>query len=416
MNWNEIQMALRALPFLDAHANSPGRMFQLRTEPERKLLVWQPEVIEWIFRNDPEFGHPGSRAMRLFLGDRSMFWMDGERHAAYRRMLGPPLRGRALLGYRELISTTAHSAIDRWSAGDVIGLSDWSRNVVLRIVAQIVLGKVDDAVLTRFMNWMDDALGSQYRMLRYRYVHNGLPRASAELGDSLLDAARTAAAETDRQSMARLLLSGDGPLGELDDDEVRDQIVSLLFAGHETTASAVAMALYLLDRHERVCRDVLDELSATSDDGSDATAVPLLHAVVQETLRLAPPVPAAWNRALPEECEVSGRRLEAGSVLAPSVYLAHRDPEHFPNPRRFDPQRFLTGQTPPRAHYFPFGGGGRHCLGRQLAQLEIRMIVAAVLRRREWTCVNPRAGKPTLRVHTVALPPKLRVRVTRSRD
>ena len=123
-----------------------------------------------------------------------------------------------------------------------------------------------------------------------------------------------------------------------------------------------------------------------------------------------PPVTVGANRALAEDGELCGRPLAAGTVLTPSIYLAHRRPERFSHPHRFDPGRFLGDHIAAR-HYFPFGGGSRHCLGSQLAQLEVRMITVALLRRREWHCVNPRAGVPQLRGHVMAPDVRLRMKV-----
>jgi len=221
--------------------------------------------------------------------------------------------------------------------------------------------------------------------------------------------------DSDPPTLAALLLTADGPLGGIDDDELRDQLVSLLFAGHETTASAIAWTLLWLDRDEPVRRDLIAELDATSDDGSNATHVPLLQAVAEESLRLSPPATLAGNRVTTEDSDLFGVPLPRGTELTPSIYLAHHHPDRFPHPFRFDPRRFL-GKRVPSSHYFPFGGGIRRCLGSELAMLEIRMIIAALLRRRELRCVNPRAGTPRLRGPAMAPSGRLRVAVTACRD
>jgi cytochrome P450 len=212
-------------------------------------------------------------------------------------------------------------------------------------------------------------------------------------------------------ALAALLLADDGPLGVLDNEELRDQIMSLLFAGHETTASATAWVLYWLGRDEKVRRDVIAELAATSSDGSDPAQVPLLHAVTQEALRLSPPAIIAGKRMLTAGGELLGKPLPAGTIVTPCMYLAHRQPDLFPNPCRFDPSRFL-GNRVPRQYYFPFGGGTRRCLGSELAMLEVRMITAAVLRRCQLHCVNPEAGIPELRGPAMTLAQGLRMSIT----
>lgn len=407
-------MALRPLAFLDAHAHSPHRYVELSQEPAPKLLVWDPDTVDWIFRSDHSLGHPGSRAMRPVLGSKSLLWTDGPRYAAYRRVLGPPLGTRRLGDYHDLITGIAGRAIDALTPGTVFTLADWTRQVTLKVAATIVLGRADTAVLGQFTAWIDRALASVPRTFAYRLLRGGLPTSSRELDRALVTQAR-AGVSGPQATLASLLLSDDSPVGAIDDDELRDQIVSLLFAGHETTASATAWTLFWLDRHDDVRHDVLAELSSTSDSGADAKAVPLLQACVQEALRITPPVPAAGNRRLPGDTELLGRRLPAGSVVAPSIYLAHRQPDSFPGPRRFDPARFLGRRQPPQ-HYLPFGGGARHCLGSQLGQLEVRVITAALLRRRSLRCIDPHAGVPALRGHAMAPARALRMEVTACHD
>jgi cytochrome P450 len=304
-----------------------------------------------------------------------------------------------------------HTAIDALRPDTAVALPTWTRRLTLRIIARILLGPPDDVLLSAFTGWIERALGARHRTLAYRYLRGRLPGSGDRLDRMLVWNAK-AHRNIRPATLAALMLDSDGPLGEIDDGELRDAIVSLLFAGHETTASATAWTLYWLDRDTGLRHDVLAELSATAADGSDASRVPLLHAVIQEALRLAPPVTVAENRALSEDAELLDRTVTAGTILTPSIYLAHRNPDQFPNPHRFDPNRFL-GERVPARHYFPFGGGTRYCLGSQLAQLEVRMIAAAVLRRLEWCCVNPRAGVPQLRGHAMAPTSRLRMRVLR---
>lgn len=403
MNRTEFQLAFRTLPFLDAHADLPEGLLAVR--PDR-LLVWEPEALERIFREDRQSDHPGSRSLGPLLGPKSLLWADGARHAAYRRVLGTPLRGRNLSRYHGLIAAVVDQAVDGLEPGRIFSLADWTRQVALDIVARIILGRVDRATLTGFTRWIDRALGSRRRTLAYRVLRGGLPASGARLDRALVTAGKST---SDRGSLTALMLAPGNPIGEIDDGELRDQIVSLLFAGHETTASATAWTLFWLTQRPDLRGAVRSEL----DNGGDAREpgrVPLLQAVLQEALRLAPPVEVAGNRRLREETELLGRRCPAGTVVTPAIYLAHHRSALFPEPHRFDPGRFLGRKGSPEG-YLPFGGGTRYCLGSQLGQLEIRMITAALLRRRELRCLNPRAGKPALRGHAMAPASSLRMQV-----
>ncbi|MBV9844761.1 MAG: cytochrome P450 [Kutzneria sp.] len=409
MNRTEFRFAVRPLPFLDAQASNPGGVLELRARPTRRLLVWHPDAIEHIFRRDRQMCHRASRTMSPILGSRSLLWADGDRHLAYRRMLAPPLRGRRLALRHPAIADTVSAAVGALVRGTTFSLPEWTRAVTLRIIGQIVFGESDVELLHGFTNWITGELGSRRRTLVHRYLGRGASRSNADLDARLLSAAGGARPP----ALAALLLAGDTTLGALEDGELRDQLVSLLFAGHETTASATAWTLYWLDRHDGLRGDLVAELAATTDSGADATQVPLLHAVVQESLRLSPPATLAGNRVPVADDELLGAPLPAGTVLMPSIYLAHRQPDLFPQPRRFDPNRFLdkTVERTASAGYLPFGGGTRRCLGSELAMLEIRMIVAAVLRQRRMRCVNPEAGIAQPRGHAMAPSPRLRMMV-----
>ncbi|MGH3773580.1 MAG: cytochrome P450 [Pseudonocardiaceae bacterium] len=420
MNRNEFRFAFQTLRFLDSHKDDRAGVLELRARPTPRLLVWHPEGIDWIFRTDRQLRHAPSRALRPLLGDKSLLGVEGPRHAAYRQVLGPALRGHQLQVCRNIISDTVHAAIDRLTPGSVISLIEWTREITLRVASQILLGHVDDLLLTLFSARVERVLGSRSRTFAYRYLHSQALSTAAQrsflrdhhkLDEMVLRSAKASAktrATTQPPALAALLLAGDGPLGVLDDDELRDQIMSLLFAGHETTASTTAWTLYWLGRDEQARQDVIAELAATSDDGSDPERVPLLHAVTHEALRLSPPAIIAGKRILTTDSELLGRPLPAGTVLTPCMYLAHRQLEPFPNPCKFDPHRFLGGRAP-RQHYFPFGGGTRRCLGSELAMLEIRMITAALLRHCRLHCVNPESGIPELRGPAMTLARGLRM-------
>lgn len=407
-------MKLRTLPFLESHAGASGGVLALRDRPAPKLLVWQPEMVDWIFRSDARLRHPAGRSLTPLFGASSLVWAEGERHAAYRQVLGPPLRGRGLARRHGVVADTVRAAVDRLAPGSVVELLPWTRAIALRVIAGILLGSGDDELLTAVTRWIDKAFGATYRTLAYRYLLGGLPRSGDELDRMLVRAAK---AHTDLRpaTLAARMLDGDGPLGGIGDTELRDAVVTLMFAGHETTAAGAAWTLYWLDRNPVVREEIRDELAATGADGADPARVPLLQAAVAETLRLTPPASLAEHRALAEDDEAAGRPLPRGSVLTPAIYLAHHDPDAFGEPGRFDPSRFL-GRRPPPNRYFPFGGGTRYCPGSQLAQLEIRMITADILRRREWRCVDLRTGVARMRGNIMAPTPRLRIRVLSCRD
>ena len=392
MNANGLRFALRTVAFLDSIADEPRGLVELGAG---RLLVWHPEALGRIFRADKDMRLASSDTLRPLVGDRSLLFANGPRHRAYRRVVGDRLRGNRA-DYRDTIAeATEHAVRDLLCAGGV-SLPDWTRLLTLRIIARIVLGDTPDALLRMFTTWVEGALGTRRRTLLYRYfrVHAPSPwrtflRRRADVEQCLLATVRRNRPGT----LVDPLRDPDGPLGELDDGELRDQVVSLLFAGHETTASAIAATLFWLERHPGIRDGIRDELAATGDDGSSADRVPLLDAACRESLRLSPPAMLAGNRVPGEDIRLLDRPVAAGTELTPCIYLAHRQ---YPNPGTFDPGRF-AGARHSGHEYLPFGGGTRRCLGADLAMLELRMVVAAVLRRVDLTCVNPRAGRPSVR-------------------
>ncbi|GLZ28716.1 cytochrome P450 [Lentzea sp. NBRC 105346] len=363
MNRQELRLALRMIPFLDEQDGNTDGVLRLRDD---RWLVWHPDVISWLWRRDRELGHPKSRTLSPLLGNGSLLWMDGPSHAAYRRIIVPALRGR-------LHEATIRELVDRTVAelrpGDRVGLAAWTRKLTLRVVGRILLGTDDEVLLTAFTNWLDRRLGNRMRTLAHRFLGGGAPRFDDELDRMLLQRARTA----EPPALAALL----------PEEGLRDQLVSLLFAGHETTASATAWTVYWLDRNP----ELVEQIQAGEEE--------LLTATIMESLRLCPPATLAGNRVTSD-----------GVVLSPSIYLAHRRPE-FDDPKSFNPKRFLKGK-PPNNRFFPFGGGVRHCPGMDLALLEIRLIVTALLARRRVVCVPPpRSCEPQLRGAAMAPPPGL---------
>lgn len=358
MNRTELKFTLHLIPFLDSVEGFEDGLVKLR---DRRWLVWHPDVMAALFRHDRELRHPPSRTLSPLLGNRSVLWLDGAEHTAYRRALAPMLRGNR---YQALIDEMVERSIAELPSGDPVGLAAWTRKLTLRIIGRIVFGVDDEELLTAFTRWLDRRLGSRVRTLAHRYLTPGTTRFDPELDRMLLHRATTAEPPALAACLPR--------------EDLRDQVVSLLFAGHETTASATAWTVFWIDRTPGLAEQVLHD--------SD-----LLEATIMESLRLSPPAALAGNRMSDE-----------GMVLTPSIYLAHRRAATYAHPHVFDPAR---GQPRPGA-FFPFGGGVRHCPGKDLALLEIRMIVTALLRHRRIR-LNASDCTPQLRGAAMAPPPSL---------
>jgi cytochrome P450 len=358
MNRTELRFALHLIGFLDSVEGFEDGLVKLG---DRRWLVWHPDVMAVLFRHDRDLRHPPSRTLRPLLGNRSVLWLDGEEHTRYRRTLAPMLRGSR---YQALIDEMVERSIAELPSGDPVGLAAWTRRLTLRIIGRIVFGVDDDELLQAFTRWLDRRLNSRVRTLAHRYLTPGTTRFDPHLDRMLLHRARTA----EPPALAACLPP----------EDLRDQVVSLLFAGHETTASATAWTVYWIDQTPGLAQ----ELENDAD---------LLEATIMESLRLCPPATLAGNRMSDE-----------GMVLTPSIYLAHRRAATYDHPHTFDPARC---QPPPGA-FFPFGGGVRHCPGKDLALTEIRTIVTALLRHRRIR-LNSTTCTPQLRGAAMAPPPSL---------
>lgn len=321
---------LDPLPLLDSHVAAGS----LALRPNH-LLVWEPSRVAEIFRTETHLD--GSDTLEPLVGKHSLLFANGPEHTAYRQVIGPQLRGRA---WEPVIAAETEAAL----VDGVVDLPEWTRTLTLRIISRILFGEARDEFLSRFATWVDSALGSRRRALVYRYLRfPGVPAWRNFLRE--------------RDELRRLLLEFPAglELGELTDEDRADQLVSLLFAGHETTASALTSALYWLDRSPGVLADLRGE-----PDG------PLLEAVCREVLRISPPA------------VVAGNRVQGDTRLTPCIYAAHRNPEVFAKPLEFCPERFV-GQRYPSSQYLPFGGGKRRCLGADLAMLELRTVLARLV-------------------------------------
>ena len=220
-----------------------------------------------------------------------------------------------------------------------------------------------------------------------------------------------------RNDILSLLLEARDEAGQpMTDEELRDELLTLLFAGHETTASALSWALYWCDRLPQVRDKLLEELNRLplDADPSAIARLPYLNAVCSETLRLYPIAISPFPRILKVPMEIMNYQFEPGTILLLSIYLTHQREDIYPEPKRFKPERFLERQFSPY-EYFPFGGSNRRCIGAAFALFEMKLVLATILSNYELKLVDNRPIKPTRRGLTVAPPASMRMVVTQQR-
>lgn len=328
------------------------------------------------------------------VGDASMILISGERHRRDRALMMPPFHGERMRAYGRLIQESALQEVATWQAGDRVDGRAATRAITLRVILEAVFGLDSHTRRDAYTRTVADFLGSYSGPLM---LAPALRRSIVGLGpwarfvrlrdefDALLAedvAHRRAEKRTDRTDILSMLLSTTYEDGSsIDDADLREQLRSLLVAGHETTATSVTWALFHLLREPAVLARVLDEVrSAGPDPSPEALAkLPYLDAVCHETLRLHPAVPIVL-RTLTEPLIVDGVRAPAGGIVGIVLPLLHSHHDVWTDAARFDPERFLGRRYTP-LEYAPFGGGHRRCVGFALAEFEMRIVVATVLSR-----------------------------------
>ena len=393
--------------FLEACHERCGDYFTLRPEPDVRLVVTcDPAAVKQVFTGDPNllYAGEGNVSLSLILGDNSVLLLDGAEHLRHRRLLLPPFHGERMRAYGELMAEVARRHVDRWPRGASFAALPTMQAVTLEVILRAVFGvhgaerlDVVGAPLRRLL----DLVGSPVRVLgigltagrRGRLSPWGrFLRARDEADAVLFEEIRRRRADphgADGDDIFSLLLAARDEDGEpLTDGELRDELMTLLVAGHETTATALAWVLERLTRSP----DVLERLRRERAAGDDV----YLDAVLKETLRLRPVVPAVVRR-LQAPMRIGEWDLPAGVNIAPSIYLLHRRPDIFPDPTAFRPERFLGDNVPSTYEWIPFGGGVRRCLGASFALFEMRVVMQTILDRVELRAAPGAAPERTTR-------------------
>jgi len=389
----------RPLQTLDHCHALYGDMFTIRLPYEGTwVFVSDPEVVKQVFTGDPDLLRAGAANIVLLpvLGEHSVLLLDEPEHMSQRKLMLPSFHGKRMQAYREVMARAAAEQIDRWPTDAPIRMRPQMQAVTLEVILRAVFGVEEGARLTQLrdqlrgtLNLLADPrwalptvlLGPQ-RLRRSRWFRRRIEPVDRLVFEEIATR-RRAADLAERDDILSLLLQATHEDGRpMSDRELRDELMTLLVAGHETTATALSWALELLARHpaelERLEADV---------DGGDAGVY--LDAVIKETLRLRPVI-ALVLRKLAEPTEIGGRLLPAGVSVAPSIYLVHRRPDVYPEPERFRPERFLE-QPAGTYTWIPFGGGVRRCLGGAFAEFEMQVVLRELVARRR---LRPTGNEP----------------------
>jgi cytochrome P450 len=379
-----VRWLLRPISFLESCRRRYGDTFSVRflgfTTP--MVMLSDPDAIKALYGN-AQHGLPPGRTLALLpiLGPRSLLLLEGRDHLARRKLMLPPFHGARMREYEATVREVVAADVERWPEGEPFAIHPHMQRVTLDVILRAVFGVTDErrrsALADRLSGLLSDtaSAGLQFGVLLSRRFGTRDPLIPLQQRrreiDAMLDVEIAERRADPRGDILSMLVAARFEDGEpLDDAEIRDQLMTLLLAGHETTATGLAWTFDLLVRNPAV----LDRLAAEPDDQA------YVRAVVTESLRLRPVVPLAGRR-LAAPLTIDGYELPPGTDVTPAIWLAHTRADRYPEPFAFRPERFLDGGSATYS-WIPFGGGVRRCIGAAFAEMEMRVAVTEILRRR----------------------------------
>jgi cytochrome P450 len=372
-----------------------GPTFTVHMLESPVVMTCDPELVQQIHAvRDPElFGPSVPSSFAALSGSESIFRLSGQRHQSERKLLMPPFHGERMRSWAQTMAAAARRAFE---GADTVRVVDRTRRATLDIIVRVVFGVSEQAQVDRFTaaadQWASAARPGFLFIPALQRDYLGLSayarfRRAGERLDALLyeQIAATRASLAGREDVVAAMIAArydDGTA--MSDAMIRDQLRSLLFAGHDTTSVVLAWALYFVTRDGNVRARALTELDALGPDADPEafTRLPYLGAVIDETLRMRP-VTGEALRLLRKPWRLGPWQLPAGVSVAAVAPLMQARPDIWPEPERFRPERFL-GERPSPSIYFPFGGGGRRCIGAAFARFEACIILATLLREFEF--------------------------------
>ncbi len=404
------QWANRPADFLDACTKRYGNIFTLKFPGDQPVtFVSHPEALEDVLSAPPGTfaSGQGNEMFRPIMGDYSLIVLDGKPHQRQRKLMMPPFHGERMRLYGKHICELTEQMIEPWRVGEsfnlpacmeeisvnallniVFGLTEGERSAQLRqkLLALVGLSASPLIALHLFFPPLRQDLGSWSpwgRLLRLRNEVDQLIYAEI--------AQRRKQSQTERTDILTLLMAARDEEGEpMSDQELRDELITLILAGFDTTSTAMTWALYWIHQVPRVRERLLKDLDTISDpsDTRAITQLPYLTATCQETLRLYPIIVLTFVRVAQTPFKMMGYEFPAGSRIWPNIYSAHHRQEVYPNSEQFQPERFLDRQFSPY-EYLPFGGGNRLCIGQAFASFLMKLVLFTILSRYQLALADP---------------------------
>ncbi len=392
------QWITEPLEYLHNYDRQCGDIFAVNMSGplDRAVLISNPQSMQEVLTNDTkQFSAPGSsnQILKPFLGDRGIILLDGDEHRQRRQLLMPQFHGDKIRAYTDLICQVTRDLVQEWKVGETINVREQMQSISLSVILQAVFGlhqgerynRIRDK-LVAVMALIESPINASFLLIPILQQDLGawspwgrFLRDRAEL-DRLLYAEiaeRRRNYQPEQSDILTLLIGAKDADGNgMNDVELHDELMTLLFAGHETTATAIAWAIYWVNYLPEVKQKLLAELATigTERDPIVISRLPYLNAVCSETLRIYPVGMLTFPRIATQPVSLQGYDIEPGTMISGCIYLTHHREDIYPEPHLFKPERFLERQFSPY-EFVSFGGGSRRCIGMALAQLELKLVV-----------------------------------------
>ncbi|MEQ9548223.1 MAG: cytochrome P450 [Coleofasciculus sp. G3-WIS-01] len=418
--WQKIQWITNPLDYMDAAGQRYGDIFNAPVIGNHSCLLFvsHPQALQQIFTNDTkQFTAPPNRLLQPIVGDHSIFVLEGDRHRRERKLLMPPFHGERIRTYGTLICDLTDKVMRQLRPGQTFIARSLVQEISLELILNAVFGIHDperfgqlNALISTLMDQFKSPFTSGllfFPALQKDWTTWGSLRRLQQQITQLIYAEireRRQQKDSSGSDILTLLLSAQDEEGKpMTDEELHDELFTLLLAGHETTATAIAWALYWVYRSPDVQKKLLQELDSLGQEADplDIARLPYLTAVCHETLRIYPVAVLTVPRAVKEPVELMGYQLQPGTQVYGCIYLTHHRQDLYPQSHQFKPERFLERKFSPY-EFFPFGGGTRRCIGEALALFEMKLVLAKIVSQYQLTLAQQQPERPQRRGATLA--------------
>lgn len=423
--FQRVQWVVDPIGFMESAVQKYPGIFTTKVISSKHPLIFvnDPQAIQEILTNDrKKFAALGNenKILRPLLGNYSVVMLEGDRHRQRRQLVMPSFHGDRMRAYGQLITNLTEKVFSQIPTNQPFSARTSMQEISLQVILQVVFGLYEGErcqKLKRLLTVMLDLFESPFSssFLFFPFLQKDLGAWSPwgkfirdrQQADELIYAEiaeRREQIDSDRNDILSMLMSAKDEAGNsMTDEELRDELMTILFAGHETTATAMAWGLYWSHHLPSVREKLLQELDTLGDspDPMSIFRLPYLTAFCNETLRIYPVAMLTFARVVQEPVEILGHQLEPNTAVVGCMYLVHQREDLYPQPKEFKPERFLERQFSPY-EFIPFGGGVRRCLGEALAGFEMKVVLATILSRYQLELADDQPERPRRRGITLA--------------